>query len=85
MITMGKVQTQMETSNRRIIDSEQRNAEAMNAFRQEAGELRKAVMELTRIVDKQSVFVDGVEEIYDRLRAVETEVAILKEARNHRS
>lgn len=82
-VSMGKLETQLEASNVRIKDSEIRSAEAMNAFRVEAAELRKAITELTRIVDKQAVFVDGIEDIYDRLKTVEIKVAVLEEARKH--
>jgi hypothetical protein len=80
---MGKLETQLEASNVRIKDSEIRSAEAMNAFRLEAAELRRAITELTRIVDKQAVFVDGMDDLYDRMRIVETKVAVLEETRKH--
>jgi hypothetical protein len=77
-VTMAKVEAQLEASNVRIGEAEKRNLEAMNAFRVEASELRKAVSELTRIVDKQSSYVDGVEDLWELVRTIEKDMAVCK-------
>lgn len=77
-VTMTRVETQLAESNRRIEQSDQRVTEVMGAFRQEAAQLRQAVTDLTRTVDRQSALVDGMEEVYERLRVLEVEVAVMK-------
>lgn len=82
-VSMAKVETQLAESNDRISKSDTRVAEIMGLFRKEAEELRKAVEGLTRTVDRQAVYVDGLDDFEVRLRAAETKIAILEEARKH--
>lgn len=84
-VTMARVETQLTESNRRMAESDarmaafdQRVAEIMASFRTEAGNLRQAVTDLTRTVDRQSGLVDGMEDVYERLRVLEVEVAVIK-------
>lgn len=82
-VSMAKVEQQLIDSSERIAKSDERIAEVMGMIRSEAEGLKKAIADLTRTVDRQSVYVDGLDEFDSRLRHVETEVAILKSERKH--
>lgn len=70
-VSMARIEARMEASNERV-------SEGFDGFRREAEGLRVAVGHLTQVVAKQGVMVDGVEDIYNRLRNVETRVAVLE-------
>jgi hypothetical protein len=48
------------------------------AFGTEVVEFRKAVTELTRTVDRQASYVDGLSELWELVRGIERDVAVLK-------
>ena len=73
-ISMAKIEERMEASDKRV-------QEGFDAFRMEAREIGKAVSHLAETVARQAVMVDGMENLFERLRMVESDVAVLKSKR----
>lgn len=77
-ISIAKIEERMAAADARQAISDKLVQDAFSSFRKEAGDLGKAVSHLAETVARQSVMVDGMENIFDRLRLVESDVAVLK-------
>lgn len=77
-VTLGTMQARIANTEQNLQRVEVSMKEGLDLFRLEATELRKAVNRLTEVVSKHGALVDGMVDIYERLRNVETDVAVLK-------
>ena len=82
-VGIARMEEKMEgtrlASDARAEELDRRMTEGFEAFTEVARSLRDAVGRLTETVSKHTVYVDGMNDIYNRLRAVETDVAVLKD------
>lgn len=77
-VTLGTMQARIANAEQNLQRVEVSLKEGLDLFRLEATELRKAVNRLTEVVSKHGALMDGMADIYERLRSVETDVAVLK-------